>query len=157
MIDDMSREPGKALQDYLAASTEEKLLRLRKQIEPPLIERLAILSVDGKAIGSAIEKAFALFVAEASPARRVNWLPWITSHAMSLLVESEGGSDWVDQLAARIPAGSAVECRAAVFSAILALGGVCQWLLLSSVSQPVLDRKLAACLVRLNVAVASLV
>ncbi len=152
----MSREPGKALQDYLAAPTDEKLLRLRKQIEPPLIERLTIISVDGRAIASAIEKAFALFAAEASPAKRVNWLPWITAHAMSLLLESEGGSDWVDSLAARIRAGSAVEGRAAVFMAILGLSGVCEWLLLSSIWQPVPDPKLAGCQVRLSLAVASL-
>lgn len=156
-MDDMSCEPGEALQDYLVASTEENLLRLRERIEPPLTERLAIISVNREALASAIDKAFVLFVAEASPAKRVNWLSWITARAMSLLLESEGGSAWVDRLAARIPVDSAVERRAVVFGAILALGGECQWLLLSSLFRLVPDLRLATCRVKLKVTVASLV
>ena len=134
-----------ALEDYLRNPSAYALLRLRVLIELPLIERLAILSVDRTLIAGALQLTWDLFRASASASLKVNWLVWITAHAMSFLVQAQGGSIWVDRVAGRISA-TPQDRRALVFGAILAMDGECQWVLLSSVWKFISDNRLTGCL-----------
>lgn len=129
----MNRGLEQLLQDYLLAPDPIKLLNLRMRIRHPLAERLAIISIDRIAVRQAIEQTISRFAATAEPATGVNWLIWITAHAMSILVESTGRSCWIDGLVRNPSTGSALEFRAMMFGAILSLGGTCQWLLLANI------------------------
>jgi hypothetical protein len=124
-----------ALRKYLASASAQRLRKLRESIELPLVDRLAILSVNRTAISSAIDKMFQRFAAEASAQTPRNWFAWMVAFAMSYVVEIEQTASWMDRVLADVPGASTLERRALVFRAVLRLEGSCQWRLLRSVSQ----------------------
>ena len=113
---------------------EDEVEELRTLIEPMLIARLTVLSVDRDVIRACLEGAFELFKLNVTHLD-INWLSWLTSNALGLLAERTGQVDWLDGLARPPLPGSPAERRALVIGAILTLDPQCQWRLLRLIKQ----------------------
>lgn len=107
---------------------------LRELTEWPLAERLTVIAADRALIEQAVDAAFERFTAAVCAARGINWLVWLTAHAMAGLAERAGATAWVDRMARHGPDVERTAARALVFGALLGLDGACQDTLLKCVT-----------------------